>query len=884
MRLFHLFLLFGIVCVLGVLARPVHAAWNDTGGWDMAGQIKITNNGDSIGNMTMLLVFNGTFNYTNTTNNMADFRITTEDNLTNLTYWRDFINTTGGTASQSFSYIYFQDLRTFTQGATNTYYYWINNSAATTIESSALFFFYDACNSTTGWTATNGAITTSSLNMTTPRGSSTGCLFNDTSAGGGYTGIVKSVTIPDVKHYALDYWFMTPSVGPSPNEAGFLGPQYSGVGFGQTWPIMGIFTRCGSGCGGLSQEDIGNGTALVFSRTWTQTEWGLFRGIDNYTNNVLYTEINVSQSARSNVVDWNQLTAGSNPASAPNQVRFESQSNAGTGGEYFDEIKMYNATYPFPTVSIGAPYAIVRVTSHSYSFNSTDTLTTSDTQSRNGTFPRQGTEAPALKDTNLRTFTGSRNQSDIEAFVDSVLRGLTATRFSSDVMNAADAVSRLFSRSLSAADVLSFSSSNASWCYQESPNTTNQIGNDGGCVLNYSGVFSQSSGTSDSVYSYINYSKPTGALNASLWQVKHGDTNNNQAVNLTIDSTCWNYNNTFLVFRIGHSYHMTNPEFAFSSSECYNGTAWIILRQLNSTLDVSSFTSNFNNLNDGNWSSGAATFGNLGWSAQFNVSSNGTYYEEAMWWKISSTTTSIDLASRQLLAVRNATDTFSVVDSTGRQLTAQRVTGDTFVLVDSSGKQYLAWLLATDTLSYIDSVGRTLTAVRSSTDTFTVVDSLGRQFTAFRTGTDIYTFVDASGRQLSALRTGTDTYTLVDGAGRQYSATRTSNDQFIFTDAAGRKLIATRSASDVQLFLDSLGRTFLGVRNSADTYAFYDTSGRQYSGIQTAADTFTFVDASGRLLNATRQASDVQSFSANPAFCSAASPDLENGTQSFTAA
>jgi hypothetical protein len=101
-----------------------------------------------------------------------------------------------------------------------------------------------------------------------------------------------------------------------------------------------------------------------------------------------------------------------------------------------------------------------------------------------------------------------------------------------------------------------------STCYQESANTTNQTGIDGDCGLDYSGEYSSSGivnvnnaydgnwsstiGSNDGNI-YINYTKPSGALNTSLWQIAIAS---NNPENLTIDENCWNYNQNKLLLNV----------------------------------------------------------------------------------------------------------------------------------------------------------------------------------------------------------------------------------------------------------------------------------------------------------------------------------------------
>jgi len=131
-----------------------------------------------------------------------------------------------------------------------------------------------------------------------------------------------------------------------------------------------------------------------------------------------------------------------------------------------------------------------------------------------------------------------------------------------------------------------------SWCFQESANVSTECGGlDTGTYEEYNsnptvGNWTNFSNTIDgdwdtygyksgigafSVYLYINYTKPQSALNTSLWQVK----DNGGIDNLTIPISCWNYDNTKLIFMV-ESYSVRGDADGIWS--CYNGTNWLEIR------------------------------------------------------------------------------------------------------------------------------------------------------------------------------------------------------------------------------------------------------------------------------------------------------------------
>jgi len=137
----------------------------------------------------------------------------------------------------------------------------------------------------------------------------------------------------------------------------------------------------------------------------------------------------------------------------------------------------------------------------------------------------------------------------------------------------------------------------ASFCYQESSNTSNQNGNDGNCGLNYSGTFLNISPEGNynvsfpwynvndgdwATYSFknestgfaiwgVNYSKPSSlSLNASLslWQVKDGT----GYVNFSIPSECIDDSKNWISFQM-YSHKNATDKINKTWYKCYNFTS-----------------------------------------------------------------------------------------------------------------------------------------------------------------------------------------------------------------------------------------------------------------------------------------------------------------------
>jgi len=155
--------------------------------------------------------------------------------------------------------------------------------------------------------------------------------------------------------------------------------------------------------------------------------------------------------------------------------------------------------------------------------------------------------------------------------------------------------------------IVSFVSSagGSSLCYQETANVSTVCGGLDTGVYSWVGTgwksesnmtdgdFNSGTGTipeSGQSYLYINYTIPNNALNSSLWKLK----NLGIEGNYSIPSTCWDYGDSKLVYRINAG-HGDSPASTIAM-DCFNTTDWI---------EIDSHTEDVN-----------------------------TFYEEAMWWNI----------------------------------------------------------------------------------------------------------------------------------------------------------------------------------------------------------------------------------------------------------
>lgn len=119
-------------------------------------------------------------------------------------------------------------------------------------------------------------------------------------------------------------------------------------------------------------------------------------------------------------------------------------------------------------------------------------------------------------------------------------------------------------------------------CYQETANVSTSCGGLATGSYSTSGTWTNGANTYDgnwgnygyassgTAYLYINYTKPIGATNLSLWQVKSGSSGT--TTNLSL-SDCWiNDTTPTIQLRVSSTYNNVNSNFS-----CWNGTSWVQL-------------------------------------------------------------------------------------------------------------------------------------------------------------------------------------------------------------------------------------------------------------------------------------------------------------------
>jgi hypothetical protein len=166
--------------------------------------------------------------------------------------------------------------------------------------------------------------------------------------------------------------------------------------------------------------------------------------------------------------------------------------------------------------------------------------------------------------------------------------------------------------------------------YQEFSNesSTSINNNSGSYILNFSDP-----------YIYMTYAK-TSRYNNATWQVKAGGISA-PTFNLSLDQ-CYAASNNNISLRI---YSMSNisggANGSFNTQECYNGTAWVTLRNASGAWAglPNSLATTWPPV-DGSYSSGNTyTSTYSAWSIVTSSTPFGTIFEEGVWWNVSSDNT-----------------------------------------------------------------------------------------------------------------------------------------------------------------------------------------------------------------------------------------------------
>lgn len=118
------------------------------------------------------------------------------------------------------------------------------------------------------------------------------------------------------------------------------------------------------------------------------------------------------------------------------------------------------------------------------------------------------------------------------------------------------------------------SSVSAYWCYQETATAATECGGMGGGTYNYTSgtgkgaLYDGDWTTSASLYQYfyINYTKPTSALNSSLWMISYSTSTQN----ITIKDDCFNNMTDKLSLLIAQD----------GTLNCWNGTGWYYFKKV----------------------------------------------------------------------------------------------------------------------------------------------------------------------------------------------------------------------------------------------------------------------------------------------------------------
>ncbi len=384
-----------------------------------------------------------------------------------------------------------------------------------------------------------------------------------------------------------------------------------------------------------------------------------------------------------------------------------------------------------------------------------------------------------------------------------------------------------------------------SWCYQETANVSTSCG--GLSTGNYgsSGNWINLSNTYDGnldtygkgnepgtpVYLYINYTKPTNALNSSLWQVKDGI----GIVNLSISLDCWNYDADKLVLRV-ESYAPSPPE---------NWIKWYC----------------YNNSNEWN---------------QLRYSSDTYYvYEEAMWWNISGTDTTYHLSGEEVnlanITANNTnvgeTWTFSCNASNG---TSSSGWVNTSVTLSSSFQQWLS-----QTFSFTAQTSRIGNNFRNLIQALTIeniADKTSSLFRKLQESFNINTIITTLGNRIRELyqsfsmntatsrffkgfRNAQQTFNIPSIITRIFTGQREASQLLQLTDLNSRMRERTITQAELITFTDLIDRLFKGIRTEEEAITISELLFRYKAKTITEEELIQLTDLINKLLDAKREIS-----------------------------
>lgn len=220
-----------------------------------------------------------------------------------------------------------------------------------------------------------------------------------------------------------------------------------------------------------------------------------------------------------------------------------------------------------------------------------------------------------------------------------------------------------------------FVQATATYCYQESANTSNQTGTDGNCNQNYTGTYNFLAN-----YMYINYTKPSTIINFSstetLWQVKHGCLT---TTNISL-SNCSTNTNTIQLRMYSNAGGFPDE----TAPQCYNGSSWINV-STNSTCNgiESSSANDYLKGFDGSWTTGTKYY--LAGGGWITGSGGGMIWEEAIYWKFYDlpTTPTINKPTSSTVTANN--EKLQINYSASTPDSNLSITGYNITLVDTLG-------------------------------------------------------------------------------------------------------------------------------------------------------------------------------------------------------
>jgi hypothetical protein len=337
------------------------------------------------------------------------------------------------------------------------------------------------------------------------------------------------------------------------------------------------------------------------------------------------------------------------------------------------------------------------------------------------------------------------------------------------------------------------------WCYQETANVSTVCGGlDTGSyyqTVEYTGWYDGNWSTGDNLIGgyFVNYSKPTGSLNTSLWQIK--DSNGvSYVVNLTLPEQCWVQEPLQLKSYI----HMSAVSWF-----CWNSTNWTDLRQ-NGGIYYIYEEAMWWEIEESSKSGlisttpGATPFYTNATTNPWNISLNKDESQLIVFWV--NATGTLDTTHEFFvyanktsdLSINDITSKWNVTITTGVQ-TYTRSISVSFGIEEIIDRLF-SGLRDINQLFNLNSIVERLQSLsRGTIQGFSINDIITRLSSSFRNPFQSFNINNIINRLLLGLRTPDSSFTVSDGVDAQSTLTRETQESFTINNVIKRLTFGFRT-------------------------------------------------------------------------------------------